>query len=110
MSGAARLTDSILGTTTGEHGGHIPGHSVSSITGSISSNCSSNVYINGLKAAFVGSITSEYDVCTNGSGSIAVGSSKVFVNGEALARVGDKINPHNGTCKINSGSSNVIIG
>lgn len=113
MSGVARLGDSITGTTTGEHHGHYnedgePIHGVGTITGSISSNCSSNVYVNGKPVAFVGSSTTEYDNCGTGYGKVATGSSKVYVNGKPIARNGDSISAHNGSARISSGSSNVI--
>lgn len=108
MASAARLGDSISGTTSGEHFGHLVPHPPGKITGTISGNCSSKVFINGIPAAFVGSATDEHDdCCPGGSGTVATGSSKVFIQGKPAARVGDKINPHNGTANISSGSSNV---
>lgn len=47
MPSAARLGDSIAGTTAGEHSGHATPHSPLPITGSISGNCSGDVFING---------------------------------------------------------------
>ena len=116
MPGVARLGDSINGTTSGEHNGHYdefgsPIHGPSTIYGEINSNCSSNVFINGKNCAFKGSQTLESDSCdSNQRGSIAVGSSTVFVNGNPIARNGDSINPHNGTASISSGSQNVYAG
>lgn len=110
MPGAARLGDSILGETV-EHSGHIPPHEgILEITGTIYSNCSSNVFINGMAAAFVGSITEEKDACCGTSyGSIAQGSSSVFINGKAAAYNGSMLNAHSGEAHVSSGSSNVII-
>lgn len=115
MSGASRFGDLISGMTNGEHGGHYdaegkPIHSASFISGTISGNCSPNVFINGKPVATIGSTTDEYDVCTNGNGVVSSGSSKVFINGKGCARIGDTVLPHNGTASITGGSSNVIIG
>lgn len=112
MAQAARLGDSISGTTSGEHSGHSnPSCSPTAITGSIRGGCSSNVFINGQPAAMVGSTTTEKDSCCgNSSGSVAQGSGSVFINGKAAARNGDNLNAHNGTAKISSGSGNVMIG
>ena len=94
--------------TTGEHADHDPPHPVSEITGNISGNCSSNVFINNIACAYVGSITSEFDICTNGSGSVSQGSPNVFVNNKAVARLNDATAPHNGSAKIIQGSPNVF--
>ncbi|MNB89372.1 PAAR motif protein [compost metagenome] len=115
MPGVARLGDSIQGTTSGEHGGHYdidgyPLHGSGTITGTIVSGCSTNVFINGKNAAVVGALTNESDNCDSGqTGTISIGSSNVFVNGKALARNGDSITPHNGTAFISSGSSDVFV-
>ena len=58
MPGAARLNDSIQGTTGGEHTGHVPPHGPLPISGQISGGCSGDVNINGQPAATVGSTTS----------------------------------------------------
>ena len=110
MPGVARLNDSIAGTTSGEHSTHtVSPCSPSAISGSISGGCSTNVYCNGLPVATVGSVTTENDSCCGSAkGTVAAGSSKVFVNGKAIARSGDALNPHNGTASITGGSSNVI--
>lgn len=47
MPGAARLNDSIQGTTGGEHTGHVPPHGPLPISGQISGGCSGDVNING---------------------------------------------------------------
>ena len=111
MAAAARQTDSITGVFAGEHSGHDDGHPPGSITGEINGGCSSNVFINGLPAAIVGSTTSEHDVCcgTN-SGKVSAGSHKVFINGKPAARKGDALSPHSGTGYISSGSGNVFFG
>lgn len=110
MAGAARLGDAILGMA-GEHSGHFePPCSSVTISGSISGNCSNNVYINGKPAATVGSTTAERDSCCGGSsGRISTGSNKVFINGKSAARTGDALSPHAGIASITGGSDNVII-
>lgn len=116
MAKAARKGDSITGTTSGEHGGHYdewgsPIHGPCSISGTISSNCSPNVFINGKAAVFIGSNTTESDCCDSGrTGTVSAGSSSVFVNGKRMARINDSITPHNGTGKISGGSPNVFVG
>lgn len=82
MPGAARLNDSVTGTTAGEHSGHSPPHSPETFSGEISAGCSGDVFINGRPAATVGSVTTERDGCCGSSqGAVAVGSSTVFING-----------------------------
>lgn len=111
MPGASRLEDSIAGMTAGEHSDHPKEHTPLPITGRISGNCSPNVFINGKPAAYVGSVTTEYDDCCGSSnGSVASGSSSVFINGKPAARIGDPLNAHNGSAKITGGSGNVFIG
>lgn len=63
MPEAARLNDSVAGTTAGEHTGHVPPHSPETFGGQISGGCSGNVFINGRPAATVGSVTTETDGC-----------------------------------------------
>lgn len=112
MPAVARLDDPIEGMTAGEHSGHtMPSHSPCEITGKIDGNCSPNVFVNGKPVAFVSSTTEEFDCCcAGGSGVVSSGSSTVFVNGNAVARVDDDITPHNGTAKITGGSDNVFAG
>ena len=111
MPAAARLNDSVLGTTGGEHSGHIEPHSPMTFSGEISGGCSQNVFINGRPAAVAGSVTTERDSCCgSSSGSVAGGSGSVFINGKPAARVGDALNAHSGTGKISGGSGNVFIG
>lgn len=111
MPSAARLGDSIAGTTAGEHSGHATPHSPLPITGSISGNCSGDVFINGQPAAYVGSVTTENDACCGSSkGSVGAGSGTVFINGHQAARVGDALNAHNGTGQITGGSGDVSFG
>lgn len=111
MPSAARLGDSIAGTTAGEHAGHAPPHPPLPISGSISGNCSPDVLINGQPAAYVGSITTEQDACCGSSqGSIGAGSGSVFINGKAAARLGDSLSAHNGSGQVTDGSGDVFIG
>ena len=111
MAGAARLTDALAGETAGEHCGHLTPHDPGPITGTISGGCSDTVYVDGLAAATVGSITTEIDACCGGSaGSVAKGSASVYINGKAAARTGDALAAHNGTGSISGGSTDVQIG
>ena len=111
MPNAARLSDSVRGITAGEHSGHRPPHSSSPITGSVSGACSGDVFVNGLPAATVGSVTEEHDACCGMSyGNVRDGSGSVFVNGKAAARLGDALNAHSGTGWISGGSGNVFFG
>lgn len=112
MPKVARVTDKIEGLTSGEHHGHYPNGSPAhpipcKLTGTIT-NGASNVFINGMPAAFYGSNTDEDDCCGPGNGIISEGSPNIFVNGKPLARVFDKVNPHNGEANIITGSSNVF--
>lgn len=111
MSSAARLNDSVDGTTAGEHSGHSSPHPPEAFGGQISGGCSGNVFINGRPAATVGSVTTETDGCCGSSqGSVAAGSNTVFINGKPAARVGDALAAHSGSGKVASGSSDVFIG
>ena len=111
MPAAARLNDSVLGMTAGEHSGHSPPHPPEQFSGEISGGCSANVFINGRPAAVVGSITTERDGCCGSSqGTVAAGSGSVFINGLPAARLGDALAPHSGTGNITSGSADVFIG
>lgn len=44
MPAAARLNDTVKGTTGGEHSGHVPPHSPMTFTGEISAGCSGGVF------------------------------------------------------------------
>lgn len=112
MAGAARFNDPVQGTTAGEHSGHgMNPHPPLTFTGEISGGCSSNVFINGIAAATKDSVTTERDSCCGSSnGSVAVGSSSVFINGKPAARIGDALNAHSGAGAIIGGSGDVLIG
>ena len=113
MAGIVTLGDTILGETTGEHHGHVddegnPLHEAGVLTGTITGNCSSNVFINGKPVAYLGSTTTEEDNCGEGVGVLSIGYDKVLVNGNPVARLGDSTEPHDGTAVITSASSNVL--
>lgn len=111
MPQAARLGDTIQGTTAGEHSGHWESHSPLPITGTISGGCSTDVLINGRGAAVAGSVTTEHDACCGSSqGAVAAGSATVFINGQPAARQGDALAAHSGSGTIASGSGDVLIG
>lgn len=111
MPGAARLNDAVAGMTEGEHSGHATPHSPEAFSGEISGGCSGDVFINGIPAAVVGSVTTERDTCCGSSqGSVAAGSGSVFINGRPAARLGDALNAHSGSGSISAGSGNVFIG
>lgn len=117
MAEAARITDSTLCAYTAAHCPHPDGkggkkHPGGSTPGIINKG-SSNVFINGLKAARKTDTSGEWTVpdCTTGTGTIIGGSGTVFINGLSAARLGDEVQPHtdvNGV--ITSGSGNVFIG
>lgn len=109
MPNAARLGDLVEGMTTGEHHGHTPPHDPCKLTGIIVQG-SSNVFINGKPASFIGNKVEETDCCGDGIGSLLIGSSSVFINGLPAVRLGDLTKPHNGTAKVIKGSDNVFIG
>ncbi len=111
MPSAARLNDTVAGTTGGEHSGHVPPHPPMAFSGEICAGCWGDVIINGLPSATVGSVTLEQDGCCGSSlGSVAVGSSTVFIHGQPAARRGDALNPHSGSGAITGGSGDVFIG
>lgn len=111
MPAAARLNDSVAGTTSGEHNGHSPAHGPLAFSGEISGGCSTNVFINGRPGAVVDSQTVERDSCCgSSSGAVAVGSATVLINGQAAARLGDALAAHNGSGTITGGSPDVFVG
>ena len=111
MPEAARLGDAVAGTTAGEHAGHVPPHPPMAFSGEIAGGCSPNVFINGLPAATVDSVTTERDgCCGSGQGSVRAGSGTVFINGKPAARKGDALNAHSGSGRVTAGSGSVFIG
>ncbi|MEZ0609903.1 PAAR domain-containing protein [Fibrella sp. WM1] len=92
-----------LGKMIGSHFSGMP-------SGPIMLNCATNVLIEGLPAATVGSLT----MCTGGmigpphpSSPIVQGSRTVFINGKPAARKGDKLAC---SASVNEGCATVIIG
>lgn len=111
MPNAARLNDTVDGMTAGEHCGHSPPHPPLPFTGYIIDNVSQDVFINHRGAAYIGSITIEYDACCGHSfGIVAEGSATVFVNHIPASRIWDALDPHNGEGIVTSGSEDVFIG
>ena len=111
MPRAARLHDSVGGTTDGEHSGHIPPHGPEAFTGEINGGCSPDVTIGGRNAAIAGSTTVERDGCCGASdGRVAAGSGTVKINGAPAARLGDALAAHSGSGTITEGSASVTIG
>lgn len=111
MPSAARLKDTVAGTTAGEHSGHIPPHPPQAFAGEITGGCARTVRVNGRPSAVAGSTTVEWDGCCGSStGTVAVGSSTVRMNGISAARVGDALNAHSGSGAVTGGSPNVRIG
>lgn len=113
MAQAARIGDSVAGTTAGEHSGHTGSHRHGALafSGEICGGCSADVFINGAAAAMKGSETIEFDSCCGSSGgSVGAGSATVFINGKPAARNGDALNAHSGSGTVTSGSVDVLIG
>lgn len=115
MNKIARVGDIISGTAHIED--NVPLSTVSPYISRIYSG-SSNVFINGSPAAYVGCTTIEYDgMHVNSEGELVpqygktgpTGSQKVFINGIPACRMGDAISPHSGSAEITTGSPNVFI-
>lgn len=72
---------------------------------------SPNVYVNGIPWSRQGDVNTTHllpgDPCPLHAAPIAVGSTKVFVNGKGAGRVGDAIS---GCTSVAAGSSNVFAG
>lgn len=117
MPAIARKTDPILGTTAGEHTGHVASPHTpipNDLSGTITSNCEETVIVNGLALAVVTSKTTETDSCcagVNNGGTIDQGSPNVFAGKDkkAVARVNDHITPHSGSANVLKGSHNVFV-
>lgn len=112
MPSVARKTDPILGTIAGEHMGHPTAHPPTPLTGNITTECVSSFIVNGLEVAVVSSRTTETDACCAGAntgGEIIEGSPDIIIEGKPLARVGDTVQPHNGTAKITGGSPDFFV-
>lgn len=111
MKPVSYRTCEVLGVTAGEHSGHDPSHSPCTLYGVIESNCSTFVFIDGEPVATVDSITREWDCCcAEDKGVIAEGSSLVFIEGKPVARIGDRVQPHNGTAEVITGCDYIVDG
>lgn len=121
MPGIARQGDAIVSKSASNHctrpatdsqGNPYTENYTCTISGVISnSGANTKVYIDGKLIATVGSSTYENDDNhTNSLGSIISGSSKVFINGQPVARIGDNVTLHNGdSTTISQGSSRMIV-
>lgn len=88
-----------------------PGVPPTEFTGEVYS-ASSNVYINGVRAARVGDKTIEHCALHDEPvyGTLVVGSRNVFINGMPAAYAMSSIQPHAGTAElVGGGSTNVFI-
>lgn len=112
MPKAARLNDSVAGTTAGEHTGHVHPHSPEPFGGQISGGCSGNVFINGRPGGYRRERHNGDGRLLPGSsqGAVAAGSGSVNINGKPAARMGDTLAAHSGAGAVASGSSDVFIG
>jgi len=112
MAAAAKQNDKVVGTDThivmvATPGGPVPTSTQLPFSGTISGNCSTDVYVNGQPAAIVGSTADNkpphLPVPSNGTfqtpptnkGTVVKGSGTVLVNGKPAARTGDKVNTCN---------------
>lgn len=136
LKGVARNGDTINEVTASNHvtvrkwnsNGDNPGYYMyddvnATISGSINEGNSSAVYANGILASVQGSRTLESDDYSSSwdyysgkhtnatSGSVASGSSTVFIGGIPIARMSDNISTHAGVLTtIKDGSTNVFAG
>lgn len=112
MPAVALVGDEILGMTAGEHSGHIdPPHPPLTITGYILSSAQSKAFLGGILLSVTPSVTMEFDGCCGSStGLTAEASSKMFVEGMPVNRLGDAIAPHNGTAEISTGHDKMMVG
>ncbi len=110
MPAVALVGDSVLGINGGEEDGHDPPHAPCTLTGTISGSAQSKMFLGGILVAVVGSPVSESDCCLPGTGSLAAGSSKAFVGGIPICRIGDADAPHSGSASISSGHDKMMVG
>ena len=84
---------------------------VTHCTGMVRSGASSNVFVNNIGVSRQGDLNTSHLLpgtpCPSHAQPIAVGSTKVFVNGKGCGRVGDSIT---GCTSVAAGSSNVFAG
>ncbi|MDF2615500.1 MAG: hypothetical protein K0Q47_155 [Sedimentibacter sp.] len=111
MPAVAVKGGSILGMTTGEHGGHTnpngtPMHGPGTLTGTITSG-TDKLRINGIFVALEDEDTEESDNCDSDTGKLGNIEHKLKVNGKSVQCLGDNTKPHNGTAKISTGNSKI---
>ncbi|MFW6600006.1 PAAR domain-containing protein [Propionibacteriaceae bacterium Y2011] len=127
---AARQTDQVVGTDihvvmVPSPGGPVPTPTPHPFVGTLQSQCSTDVLINGMGAAVQGSVarlTSPHLPIggpsflrpPTGQGTVMMGSPTVLVNGKPLARLGDQVMTCNDpadapTSAIAAGSPNVVV-
>lgn len=107
---AAKLGDKIVGTDTHIYmipspGGPVPTPLPSPFSGTITGNCSSDVFIEGKPAATVGSTADNlpphmpqggpFQIPPTNKGTIIMGSQTVLINNKPAARTGDTANTCN---------------
>ena len=85
---------------------------VAHCSGMVRSGCSGDVFVNGIGVSRQGDNNTAHllpgpDDCPTHAAPIAVGSTKVFVNGKGCGRVGDSIS---GCTSVAAGSGNVFAG
>jgi uncharacterized Zn-binding protein involved in type VI secretion len=129
MPPAARQNDAVLGTDVHvvlvpSPGGPVPTPTPMPFNGRILSGTSTDVLVNGLPAAVVGSVAANVPphLPTGGTfqkpptnqGSVLTGSTTVLVNGKGFARLGDPVTTCNDpadapTSQVAAGSPDVIV-
>lgn len=128
---AARQNDPVTGTDTHillvpSPGGPVPTPTPLPFAGQLVSGLSTDVLINGLPAAVVGSVAqnlpphlpapgTSFSKPPTNTGRVAMGSVTVLVNGKSLARLGDPVLTCNDpvdlpVSKISAGSTDVLAG
>lgn len=129
---AARSGDQVVGTDTHivmvpSAGGPVPTPLPHPFSGSIVSSVSSNVMIEGMPAATVGSVAqntpphlptppgASFQVPPTNQGTVMAGSASVMINGKPAARMGDQVQTCNDpspapVSRIAAGASRVTVG
>jgi len=130
MPPAARQTDPVMGTDTHiimvpSPSGAVPTPTPMPFSGKLMQSTSTDVLINNLGAAVVGSVAQNLPphLPTGGPfqkppanrGTVLIGSTSVLINGKGAARVGDTVQTCNDPVdapvgRISMGSTDVIIG
>ena len=127
---AARQNDPVVGTDVHillvpSPGGPVPTPTPLPFSGQLTSNLSTNVYVNGRPAAVQGSIAqnmpphiapppSTFQKPPTNQGRVMMGSPTVLVNGKPMARLGDQVATCNDpadapTSAITAGSQDVYV-